>query len=315
MESSNKYPASILFSALSGLLFFSPFVKMNLKKNLQARSAESQAFVASRCRVGNGLWWMLLLFALCYGIGEWSQLSFFFLLAELFGYLLVAVLALAFPWLISGASFQLNKLQQDARQKQKMLTSFLPLWSSYQRFRLQQFEKPYWWLKEAQVRLFGIWLLLLLFPSPMPWMVLGALMLLRLSLLALGWDLISQEQKVWIHRGFRVLPWEMFSLVIVQIQLLWAKLLKKPFNAQERLLTYQTSYHSKKTGKVQLLSLLIRIPIALLLAWSWWNAELWRKLIPGVWALLWSMILFSSKISLPRLPLIAELTAKNEPLI
>lgn len=146
-------------------------------------------------------------------------------------------------------------------------------------------------------------------------MVLGALMLLRLSLLALGWDLISQEQKVWIHRGFRVLPWEMFSLVIVQIQLLWAKLLKKPFNAQERLLTYQTSYHSKKTGKVQLLSLLIRIPIALLLAWSWWNAELWRKLIPGVWALLWSMILFSSKISLPRLPLIAELTAKNEPLI
>lgn len=315
MESSNKYPASILFSALSGLLFFSPFVKMNLKKNPQARSAASQAFLLSRCRVGNGLWWILLLFALCYGIGEWSQLSFFFLLAELFGYLLVAVLALAFPWLISGASFQLNKLQQDARQKQQMLTSFLPLWSSYQWFRLQAFEKPYRWLKEAQVRLFGIWLLLLLFPSPMPWMVLGALMLLRLSLLALGWDLISQEQKVWIHRGFRVFPWEMFSLVIVQIQLLWAKLLKKPFNPQERLLAYQTSYHSKKTGKVQLLSLLIRIPIALLLAWSCWNAELWRKLIPGVWALLWSMLLFSSKISLPKLPLIAELTAKNETLI
>lgn len=312
MESSNKYPASILFSALSGLLFFSPFVKMNLKKNPQARSAASQAFILSRCRVGNGLWWILLLFALCYGIGEWSQLSFFFSLAELFGYLLVAVLALAFPWLISGASFQLNKLQQDARQKQQMLTSFIPLCSSYQRFRLQQFEKPYWWLKEAQLWLFGIRFLLLFFPSPMPWMVLGALMLLRVGLLAFGWDLLSQAQKIWIHHGFRVIPWEMFSLVIIQIQSLWAKLLKKPFNAQERLLTYQTSYHSKKTRKVQLLSLLIRIPIALLLAWSCWNAELWRKLIPGVWALLWSMLLFSSKISLPKLPLIAELTAKNE---
>ena len=168
MENKNHYPNDVILSALSSLLFFSPFMKMNLKKNLQGRSAESQAFVASRCMVGDGLWSMLLLFILCYGIGEWSQLSFFFSLAELFGYLLVAVLALAFPWLISGANFQLNKLQQDARQKQQMLTSFLPLWSSYQRFRLQAFEKPYRWLKEAQVWLFGIWFLLLLFSSPMP---------------------------------------------------------------------------------------------------------------------------------------------------
>ncbi len=313
MEQNKQYSSTVIFSALSAVLFFAPFIQPSLKK--EQWSAEEKTFLLSRCRVGNGLWWILLLFALCYGIGEWSQLSFFFLLAELFGYLLVAVLALVFPWLISGASFQLNKLQQDARQKQQMLTSFLPLWSSCQWFRLQAFEKPYRWLKEAQVRLFGIWLLLLLFPSPMPWMVLGALMLLRLSLLALGWDLLSQEQKVWIHRGFRVLSREMFSLVIIQIQSLWAKFLKKPFNPQERLLAYQTSYHSKKTGKVQLLSLLIRIPIALLLAWSCWNADLWRKLIPGVWALLWSMLFFSSKTSLPKLPLIAELTAKNETLI
>lgn len=310
MENKNHYSNEVMFSALSGLLFFSPFVKINLKKNPQERTPETQLFVASRCKVGNGLWCILLLFAFCYGIGEWSQLSFFFSLAELFSYLMVVVLVLAFPLLISGMSFQLSKLQQSPAQKKQMLTSFLPLWSSYQRFRLQNFEKPYRWLKEAQVWLFGIWFLLLLFSSPMPWMVLGALLLLRLGLLALGWDVLSQEQKLWIHRRFRVLPWESFSLVLVQIQLLWAKLLKKPFTPQERFLAYQASYHSKKTGKVQLLSLLIRVPILVLLAWSWWNAELWRKMIPGVWALIWSIFIISRKTSVPKLPIIAELTAK-----
>ena len=143
-------------------------------------------------------------------------------------------------------------------------------------------------------------------------MVLGALLLLRLGLLALGWDVLSQEQKLWIHRRFRVLPWESFSLVLVQIQLLWAKLLKKPFTPQEHFLAYQASYHSEKTGKVQLLSLLIRVPILVLLAWNWWNAELWRKMIPGVWALIWSIFIISSKTSVPKFPIIAELTAKTK---
>lgn len=75
-------------------------------------------------------------------------------------------------------------------------------------------------------------------------------MFLRIGLLGFGYDIISQQQKVRINASFHILPWEMVSLMVVQIQVWWAKLLKKPFNVQESLLTYQVSYHSKKTRKV-----------------------------------------------------------------
>lgn len=312
MEKKSRYSNDITLSALSGLLFFSPFIKSFLKKNSERWGDEAQKFVFSRCKVGDGLWILLFLFALSFWIGEWSQLSFFFALAEVFGYLLLSILAFSFPLLISGASFQLSKLQQDARQKQQLLASFIPLWSSYQRFRLQAFEKPYRWLKEAQVWLFGIRLSLLLFPSPMPWLILGALLLLRVSLLAGGWDLLSQEQKIWLHRGFHIFPWEMFSLLFVQIQSLVAKRNKKPFNPQTRLLSYQASYREAWKRKTWILTLCFGVPIGMLLAWSWWKTELWRKLIPIFWAGAWGFLIFRSKTPISKLPIIAELTAQNE---
>lgn len=168
MEIKNRYSNDVMLSALSGLLFFSPFIKSTLKKNPQGRNAESQAFVASRCQVGVGVWLFFLLFILSYGIGVWSQIVFFFSLAEVFGYLLVTVLFLAFPFLISGKYFEFTNIQQDTRQRKQMLSSFIPLYSSYQRFRLKSFDKPYWRLKEAQVWLFGIWFLMIIFHSPIP---------------------------------------------------------------------------------------------------------------------------------------------------
>lgn len=310
MEQNKQYSSTVIFSALSAVLFFAPFIQPSLKK--EQWSAEEKTFLLSRCRVGNLLWFFLLACLLAFWGAKLGGGSVFLFLSELFAYLIFALLGISVVLLSLGLHFESTSLQQTPIQKKQMLTSFLPLWSSYQRFRLQQFEKPYWWLKEAQLWLFGICFLLLLSPSLMPWMVLGALMLLRVGLLAFGWDLLSQTQKIWIHHGFQVVPWEIFSLVILQIQTLWAKLLKKPFNPQERLLVYQTSYHGKKTGRIQWLSILIRLPITVLLVWSRWNTQLWWKMIPLIWSLLWSLIIFSSKTPFPKLPIIAEFTAKNE---
>jgi hypothetical protein len=67
--------------------------------------------------------------------------------------------------IVSGFSFSLTRIQQDATQKRKMLISFLPFYSEYQRFSAKQFEKPYRWSKEAQVWRFMIALFTLFSPS------------------------------------------------------------------------------------------------------------------------------------------------------
>lgn len=152
-----------------------------------------------------------------------------------------------------------------------MLTSFLPLWSSYQRFRLQQFEKPYWWLKESQLWLMMIWLLTILAPSIMPSIVLISLLGIRLLLLAFGRDVFAQDWKLALHRSFLRFPEELF------IGFLRQKL--SPQGARNAVLIGE--------------GLIVGIGIFLLLRF-----QLWWKAIPLLWRVLRLFILWRTKTPL-----------------
>gem|GEM_PF-1779838 len=62
MDRKLHYSPPVTFSALSGLLFFSFFVQHSIKKKQQQWSPDEYSFVASRCKFGNGLRLLLLLF-------------------------------------------------------------------------------------------------------------------------------------------------------------------------------------------------------------------------------------------------------------
>ncbi len=207
----NRLSTEIKYLSLSAVLFFAPFIQQSLKNTKKEWSNEEKAFLLSRCWVGNMLWWVLLVCLLTFGGGKLWGYSALFLFSEVLVYLLFVLLGASVVLLSSGLYFEITSLQQSPAQKKQMLISFLPLWSSYQRFRSQNFEKPYRWLKEAQVWLSLILVCALLFPSGMPALVTISVLLLRVFLLALGKDVFAQEWKLALHRSFICSPWEILS--------------------------------------------------------------------------------------------------------
>lgn len=269
MEQNKQYSSTVIFSALSAVLFFAPFIQPSLKK--EQWSAEEKTFLLSRCRVGNLLWIFLLACLLAFWGAKLGGGSVFLFLSELFAYLIFALLGMSVILLSLGLHFESTLLQQTPIQKKQMLTSFLPLWSSYQRFRLQQFEKPYWWLKEAQLWLMMIWLLTILAPSAMPSIVLITLLGIRFLLLVFGRDVVPQKWKLALHRSFLRFPEELF------IRILGKKL--SPQAARNVLLIGE--------------GLMIGIGIFLLLRF-----QLWWKAIPLLWRVLRLFILWRTKTPL-----------------
>ena len=93
-------------------------------------------------------------------------------------------------------TFSITKIVQTSEQKKQTLTAFLPIWSEYHWFSVKQFSQPNRWLKEAQLRLFLIWISFLIFPVWEIGLFASMAMIVRVSGLLLGYDFITQEQKI-----------------------------------------------------------------------------------------------------------------------
>lgn len=303
MEKSSKYPVPVIFSALSGLLFFSIFVQYTLKRGKVWYSQDADQFILSRCKVGNGALLLLWLILFLIGMGKWIGGSVFFLIVEMLWYVLFLLLGLGTLLILSEVSFQLLQIQQTPLQKKQMLFSFLPFYTDWLRFSRKQFDKPYWWNKEAQIRWFGIVLALFFSPSIMVGGVLVLLLIMRIGLLMFGYDILSQQQKIWLHRLFKIYPEESFSMLIIQMKKLF-----NPYLDQPLLVRYQESYGLFPTKKEKLINFIVYLVVYWLFAFRirygglrWKSSVLW-------WMIIRLLILKKNNISVPKLPIIAELT-------
>lgn len=305
MEKKNSYSVPVLFSALSGLFFFSPFLLQTFKKDEEKYSLAERQFVLWWCKVGNGVWILLWFFILSMWLWTWIGSSVFTFLTKASWYLMFAILGIGSLLILSEKSFQPILLQQTSSQKKQMLLSFLPWYSDRIWYCSKQFDKPYWWLKEAQLWWYAICLALILSPSWWFAGVLCLLLLVRGILLEYGYDVLSQDRKVWLHRLFRIYPEETFAYLIIYIQQLLGKKGKK----QELLTHYQASYaysQSKRGKRMSFLSYLILFCIVGI--WIWY-AGLWWKALAILWFVGRVIFIKKAYLPVPKIPIIAELTA------
>lgn len=276
MDRKLHYSPPVTFSALSGLLFFSFFVQRSIKKKQQQWSPDEYSFVASRCKFGNRLRLLLLLFVGSFAIGSGTWSKVFYLIAEIIGYFVISLICLWMIAIVSGFSFSLTRIQQDATQKRKMLISFLPFYSEYERFSAKQFEKPYRWSKEAQVWRFMIALFTLFSPSLLVMLCPVFLLFMRVILL-IGWyDILPQEQKIRLHQLFKRYPEEIpISLLILSKK----DTNQEAWNLKEELEFYQDTYIAPKSTKDKVFySLLTLSVLGLLGRWIWTSNLRWKGL-------------------------------------
>ena len=161
----NRLSIQTKYLSLSAVLFFSPFVYLNLKKDTRKLSNEEKNFIFSWSKVWICSWVLLFIILWLLGLSKCIDLSILIVFAELLGYLLLVFLGIGSSLVLSGEMFQTLKIEQSPLQKQQMLLAFLPIYSDRAWFSKKQFEKPYRWNKEAQLRRFFIFLALPLSPS------------------------------------------------------------------------------------------------------------------------------------------------------
>lgn len=299
----NRLSIQAKYLSLSAVLFFSPFVYLSLKKDTRQLSNEEKNFIFSWCKVWNWSWVLLFLILWLLGLSKCIDLSILIVFAELLGYLLLVFLGVGSSLVLSGEVFQALKIEQSPLQKKQMLLSFLPVYSDRAWFSKKQFEKPYRWSKEAQLRRFFIFLALLLSPSVLFGEMIILLLIIRVGLLFFGYDILSQEQKIRLHHLFKIYPEESFSFLLMQIQ--------KFFNPQLRknlVDHYQNNYNLWMTKKGKIINFLsYLILLGLFCFWIWYGRLRWKGIFL-VWILIRFLILKKNKLPIPKVPIIAEYT-------
>lgn len=305
MKKKNNYSVPVLFSALSGLLFFSPFLLQTFKKDEEKYSPAEREFILWWCKVGKGIRILLWLFVLSMGLETWTGSLVFTFLTEASWYLLLAILGIGTLLILSEKSFQPIILQQTSSQRKQMLLAFFPWYGDRIWYSSKQFDKPYWREKEAQLRWYTIFLALIFFPSGWVAGVLGLLLLVRGALLGYGYDILSQDWKVWLHHLFRIYPEESFAYLIICIQ----QLLGKRGEKQELLDRYQASYAYLQSQRGKRMSFLLYLILFFIIGiWGWYVA-LWRKGLAIFWFVGRCILIKKAHLSVPKFPIIAEFTA------
>ena len=302
------YQNDVMFSALSGLLFFWLIIQYKLRESTNTWNEEEKLFVNSWCLIWNYALILLAFFFLNVVIFEISSIWIFSIFAEFFGFFLLFLIFISLPILVSWKHIQFYRIETTDEDKRQIILSFTPFLSSYCWYATKSFNKPNFWLKEAQLWFFIFWLLMFFFNSWMIALVFLWFLILRLVFLMIGWDIFSSEQKQRMRHWFLVYPEESFSVVFVFIRQWISLLLKKREVSVEELLKYQESYRSSWSVKTYVLTTIFCCGI-LLLIYYWLRSWLYRKLVPIVWILIRIWILYHTKNKIPKFPIVAELTS------
>lgn len=308
MKEKSRYQNDVMFSALSGLLFFWLMVQYSIGKDTNTRGLEEKNFVNSWCLIGN----YLLIFLLCFFFNiivyELSSLWIFSVFAEFFGFLILFLIIFSLPILIAWKHIQFHSVKITSEDKSSILRSFVPVFSSYQWYSTKLFDTPNFWLKEAQLWFLIIWLLLFFFNSWMIGLVFWGFLFLRVVFLLFWADVFSGEQKQRMRHRFLVYPEESFSVIFAFIRQWISLLFKKKEVSVEELLKYQESYRMPWNLKTYLLTWIFSLGIVAFI-YYWRIIWLYWKIIPILWIIVRIWIFFSTKTKVPKMPVVAELTA------
>ena len=204
-------------SAIAWVMFFAPFIKNRIKKS-EDFSEDEKNFVYGYIQV----WFVNLVFLIIVSIA--TLINFFeinWILNRIISIWSVAIFIIS-VFSIFACANELSmrgpneSLNQNIQHKWLILKSYTPILNFILRFRQENYNMPYRWLKESiLLRTFFIFWTLLLWNSFGMWILI--IIAIRIILLMINIDIVPLSMKKAINSTFSCNPWEMFAYIFAPI--------------------------------------------------------------------------------------------------
>lgn len=282
MQEQLHYKNNVMVAAYSGLMFFWLLVGKQLSSDTYTQ--EEQNFIRWWCQVGNFSLGLLIFILILSGIlvaGETQRIQGSLILMS---GILISIQILGMGLIGYEIPFESTKLSLTNGQKLQLFKAFLPWVASFAWFRKHNYQAPTWRYKEGQIRWALIFIALVIGNTRyIPGVILG-LLTLRVWLLMIGRDCISQRWKQSLHMTYKIYVEE----ILLSIPLLYKKMKNPQINSKELLSLGQNSMISWgffRSWKWRWLVLIV-----LWLVGRWWRSHTlrWKGLVVlwGIWRLL-----------------------------
>lgn len=204
----NNISSQAVISAIAGMMFFAPFVKKNIEIDSRL-SDEDREFVMWYIQ----MWYANMVFLIITLVATLINL---FVVNPILSWIVtiwsIVVITITLFSLFAcinklGMWSKWESIMQKIPHKWQILKAYIPLLNFYQWFSLQDYTKPYRWLKESVLlwTCFIFWTLLL---WSLFWIWMLIVIAVRVILLMLNIDIVPINMKKAIHGSFSCNPWE-----------------------------------------------------------------------------------------------------------
>jgi len=300
----NIISSDVKLSAIAGVMFFAPFVKNRVKSNSLFDESDRN-FIAWYLKI----WYLNIVFLIIVLIC--SCLNLFLtdrVLSQVITFGSIAIFIISVFSIFSCVNnlsmwSENESIMQRIPNKLQILKVYIPIMNFVLRFRQENYNMPYRWMKESVLlRTFFIFWTLLLWNSF--WIGVLIIIAIRIILLMINIDIIPFSMKKVINSSFLCNPWEIFAYIFA------------PIISKLKNLNYETILQAMKQGYMQWQSLWIWIVIQyvlfvgilfLLYRWisfSWENLILFiamfLRIIRGV-------IFYMKRKKILKIPILSEI--------
>lgn len=302
----NNISSQAVISAIAGMMFFGPFVKKNIEMDPRL-SDEDKEFIMWYVQV----WYLNLMFLI---ITLAATLVNLFWVNPIISWVVTIWCIVIFTITLFSLFACINRLgmwnkwetiMQKIPHKWQIIKSYIPLLNFSQWFSLQDYSKPYRWLKESVLlRTCFIFWTLLLWSIFWIWMLI--IIAVRVILLMLNIDIVPMNMKKAINASFSCNPWEIMWYAIAPTI---AKL--KKMDSEEVLKLQKERYAQwQKFWFWVVLQYALFLWIIYLL-YHWISVSVWvEQVVLLIAAILWLfrfIIFYISKQTFLRIPVLSEI--------
>lgn len=290
-------------SAIAGMMFFPFFIKNNIKLD-HLISEDERNFIYGYIR----LWYFnLTIMAIVVVIAILN----FMIISTILPWIITIWCIIIFCSIVFSLILCINNvwlrmpnesLKQDIQYKNQISKYFVPIINFFTRYRQQNYDKPYRWLKESIFfRTIFIWVTMFFWTYC--WLIVLWIILSRFILLLVNIDIIPLSVKKILNSAFYCNPEEIFAYLSVAIITKWKKS------------DYDTTLQQKKEQYEKWqkfwISIVFQYAILLIIMYLIYNWEsFWRK-IGFLWIafILWVIrliVFYINKKMFLRIPIISE---------
>lgn len=305
-DQQNTISSQAMLSAVAGMMFFAPFVKHGLNSD-SPFSDEEKNFIMWYVQV----WYVNLVFLAIVLITELINITYIYpVLSRIITIWCFAIYIITLFCVFSCAN-RLSmwkpdeKITQDIQNKKGLLKAYIPILNFIIWFRQENYNMPYWWLKESILlwNCFIFWTLLF-WSSFGIWMLI--IIIVRVVLLLLNIDITPLSSKKAINWSFLCNPWEITAYIFA------------PIVSKIKKADYETVLQARKQAYAQWQTFWIWIIIQYLLFIGilyliYRNITIsWVQIILLIAAILWILRIFlfyRYKGTFPKIPILSEIVS------